>query len=77
MGYTNTYWIVKNHWENNWGENGYMSIKRSTNGTPTATSCYIGNVVTYLNPQVSEVIAFGGNLWAITGLVLVALVMIL
>jgi hypothetical protein len=37
IGYTPNYWIVKNQWGTNWGENGFIRITRN----PSA-NCQIG-----------------------------------
>lgn len=31
VGYTPEYWILKNWWGQNWGEGGYMKIRRHRN----------------------------------------------
>jgi C1A family cysteine protease len=41
VGYTPEYWIIKNWWGPNWGENGYMRIKRGSN------LCGIANYAAY------------------------------
>lgn len=41
IGYTPEYWILKNWWSDNWGEDGYMKIKRNRN------TCGLANYVAY------------------------------
>lgn len=41
VGYTPEYWILKNWWGNNWGEDGYMKIKRNGN------MCGLANYAAY------------------------------
>ena len=38
VGYGPSYWLVKNSWGKNWGENGFIKIKRGSN------TCGIENV---------------------------------
>lgn len=40
VGYTSSYWIVRNQWGTGWGDNGYVYIKRGSN------VCDISNDVT-------------------------------
>lgn len=41
IGYTPDYWILKNWWGKNWGDGGYMQIKRHKN------LCGISNYAAY------------------------------
>lgn len=41
VGYTTKYWIVKNWWGKDWGENGYMRIAKNKN------RCGIANYAAY------------------------------
>lgn len=43
VGYTEEYWIVKNWWGDDWGEEGYMKIAKDKN------RCGIANYATYVN----------------------------
>ncbi|KAF9417744.1 hypothetical protein HW555_005251 [Spodoptera exigua] len=42
VGYTPEYWILLNWWGKNWGENGYMRIRRGLN------RCGVTNLATYV-----------------------------
>ena len=37
VGYTEEYWLVKNQWGDDWGEDGYMRISRNSD-----ENCFIG-----------------------------------
>lgn len=41
VGYTEDYWILKNWWGQNWGEGGYMRLKRGNN------HCGVSNFAAY------------------------------
>ncbi|XP_011497815.1 PREDICTED: cathepsin L1 isoform X2 [Ceratosolen solmsi marchali] len=41
VGYTPTYWILKNWWGSSWGENGYMRLRKGKN------RCGIANYAAY------------------------------
>lgn len=41
VGYTEDYWILKNWWGVNWGDEGYMKIKRGVN------MCGLANYAAY------------------------------
>lgn len=41
VGYTQDYWILKNWWGVNWGDEGYMKIKRGVN------MCGLANYAAY------------------------------
>ncbi|XP_026474337.1 cathepsin L1-like [Ctenocephalides felis] len=41
VGYTKKYWILKNWWGSNWGENGFMKLRRNVN------RCGVANYAAY------------------------------
>ena len=51
IGYTETYWIVKNQWGEQWGENGYMRITRNRENS---ANCLIGTSAFTLSGNVAS-----------------------
>ena len=49
VGYTSTYWIVKNSWGPTWGDKGYIMLKR---GVGTSGICGIN--MDPVQPQVAK-----------------------
>ncbi|XP_015112300.1 cathepsin L1 [Diachasma alloeum] len=47
VGYTPTYWILKNWWGDQWGENGYMRIRKNVN------RCGIANYAAYVRAELA------------------------
>lgn len=45
VGYTEDYWIVKNQWSADWGENGYIRITRDRTDNK---NCGLGTSVHYM-----------------------------
>ena len=41
------YWLVNNSWETNWGEDGYIRMKRNINIDVKAGLCGIANLASY------------------------------
>jgi hypothetical protein len=43
VGYTSTYWIIKNQWSSSWGKQGFIWVTRSR--VNLYTNCFIGERV--------------------------------
>jgi C1A family cysteine protease len=43
VGYTSTYWILKNQWGSSWGQNGFIWVTRSR--AQNTTNCFIGSAI--------------------------------
>lgn len=48
MGYTPEYWIVKNQWGKDWGEDGYIRITKSRIDD---ANCFVGASALYLSDR--------------------------
>ena len=51
VGYTEEYWIVKNEWGSDWGEDGYIRIAK---GVGSTERCFVGQNVLYFERDVCE-----------------------
>lgn len=45
VGYTSSYWIIKNQWGEDWGEKGYIRVSKSRHND---ANCKIGASAFYL-----------------------------
>jgi len=52
VGYTSTYWILKNQWGASWGQGGFIWVTRSR--TNVATNCFIGSTVVQFAGSISN-----------------------
>lgn len=60
VGYSPEYWIVKNQWGKDWGEDGYIRITKSRIDD---ANCFIGTSALYLYDRSLMI-------WALTALII-------
>ena len=52
-GYTEDYWIAKNSWSSDWGEDGYIKLPRNEG---RVASCFVGSSVHLLMPMICNMV---------------------